>query len=87
MTDRPNEAPNESATVPTMTSEATKLRVINSMIRKIKHNAEMPAIIRSYLAPSDMSLKTAAVPPNSILASSSGVPFTASIAACLIGST
>ncbi|SKT26159.1 Uncharacterised protein [Mycobacteroides abscessus subsp. abscessus] len=47
MTDRPNDAPRESNTVPTITSEATKLRVISSMIRKIRHSAEMPAIIRS----------------------------------------
>src|SRR5215207_8218502 len=33
-TDRPNEAPNDNATVPTMTSAATRLRVMNNMIRK-----------------------------------------------------
>ena len=46
-TDRPNEAPNDSATVPTMTSAATMLRVMNIMISRIRLSEAMPAMIRS----------------------------------------
>ena len=46
-TDSPNEAPNDSATVPTMTSAATRLRVMNIMISRIRLSAAMPAMIRS----------------------------------------
>ena len=49
--------------VPTITSEATRARVSSSMIMKISVSAEITAIIRSYLAPSAMSLYVAAVPP------------------------
>ena len=73
--------------MPTMTSAATRLLVISSMIRKIRQIDAIPAISRSYFEPSAMSLNVAAVPPSEIFASSSGVPFTASIAAILIGST
>ncbi|BAX90252.1 hypothetical protein MSG_00085 [Mycobacterium shigaense] len=45
--DGPNEAPSDSATVPTMTIAATRLRVMNSMIKKIRLNAAVAAIIRS----------------------------------------
>ena len=55
-TDRPNEAPNDSATVPTMTSAATRLRVMINMMSKIRLSAAIAAIIRSYLALSWMSL-------------------------------
>ncbi len=55
-TDSPNEAPNESATVPTITSAATRPRVMSIMINKIRLSAASPAIIRSYLAMSWMSL-------------------------------
>ena len=55
-TDSPNEAPSESATVPTMTSAATRLRVTNTMISRMRLSAEIAAIIRSYFAPSLMSL-------------------------------
>ena len=86
-TEIPNDAPSDSTTVPTITSAATRLRVISNMIRKIRQIDAMPAISRSYLEPSAMSLNVAAVPPREIFASSSGVPLTASIAAILIGST
>ena len=46
-TDRPNEAPNDNATVPTMTSAATRLRVMNIMISKIRLSDAMAAMIRS----------------------------------------
>ena len=46
-TDRPNEAPSDSATVPTMTIAAIKLRVMNSMIKKIRLSAANAAIMRS----------------------------------------
>ncbi|SHV41916.1 Uncharacterised protein [Mycobacteroides abscessus subsp. abscessus] len=61
-TDRPNAAPNERATVPTITSAATKLRVMINMIPKIRHSAAVAAINRSYLEPSTMSFTDAAVP-------------------------
>ena len=44
------------AAVPTMTSAATRARVRISMIMKISVSADTTAIIRSYLAPSAMSL-------------------------------
>nr|CRL53988.1 hypothetical protein CPGR_01273 [Mycolicibacterium fortuitum subsp. fortuitum DSM 46621 = ATCC 6841 = JCM 6387] len=62
-TDRPNEAPSDSTTVPTITAAATTLRVRISMMMKIRHSAAIPAIMRSQLAPSCMSLKVDAVPP------------------------
>ena len=62
-TERPKDAAIELAAVPTMTSAATALRVSISMIMKISVSADTTAIIRSYLAPSGMSLKVAAVPP------------------------
>ncbi len=62
-TESPNEAPSESSTVPTMTRAATTLRVMISMMMKIKVAAAIPAIIRSMLEPSRMSLYSAAVPP------------------------
>ncbi|CFE90798.1 Uncharacterised protein [Mycobacterium tuberculosis] len=46
-TDRPKEAPNDSATVPTITSAATRLRVMIIMMSKIKLSAAIPAIRRS----------------------------------------
>ena len=55
-TESPNEAPNDSATVPTMTNAATMLRVMNTITSRISPSAAIPAIIRSYLAPSWMSL-------------------------------
>ena len=61
-TDSPKEAPSESATVPTMTAAATSARVRISMMMKMRHSEEIPAITRSHLAPSEMSLKTAPVP-------------------------
>ncbi len=55
-TESPKEAPNDSATVPTMTNAATRLRVMIIMMSKIRLSAAIPAIMRSYLAPSWMSL-------------------------------
>ncbi len=46
-TDSPNEAPSDSTTVPTMTADATTLRVMINMMMKISASAAMPAIIRS----------------------------------------
>jgi hypothetical protein len=46
-TDKPNDAANESVTVPTITSAATRLRVMISMMMKIMHSDEMPAIRKS----------------------------------------
>ena len=46
-TDIPNEAPNDNATVPTITNAATRLRVMSSMMMKIMHSDEMPAIMKS----------------------------------------
>ena len=46
-TDMPNEAPSDSATVPTMTSAATRLRVMNIIISRIRLSAAIPAMIRS----------------------------------------
>ena len=40
-TDRPNEAPNDNATVPTMTSAATRLRVMNIMISRMRLSEAM----------------------------------------------
>ena len=62
-TESPNEAPSESSTVPTMTKAATTARVMISMMTKIKVAAAIPAINRSMLEPSCMSLYVAAVPP------------------------
>jgi hypothetical protein len=46
-----------------MTPAAMTLRVMISMMMKISVSAATPAIIRSYLLPSCMSLKVDAVPP------------------------
>ncbi|CKT29027.1 Uncharacterised protein [Mycobacterium tuberculosis] len=46
-TDSPNEAPSDNTTVPTMTAAATTLRVVISMMMKIRQSAEIPAIIKS----------------------------------------
>ena len=46
-TERPNEAPSEITTVPTMTADATTARVMISMMMKIRPSAAMPAINRS----------------------------------------
>ena len=46
-TDSPNDAPSESSTVPTITAEATTLRVMINMMAKISASAAIPAIIRS----------------------------------------
>jgi hypothetical protein len=62
-TDSPKEAPSERATVPTITSAATSLRVMSIMISKVRLSAASPTIIRSYLAPTWMSFTSAAVPP------------------------
>ncbi|PQM44776.1 hypothetical protein C1Y40_05069 [Mycobacterium talmoniae] len=61
-TDSPNEAPSDSATVPTITAAATRLRVMMSMMMKIRHSDATPAISRSTLDPSRWSLLMAAVP-------------------------
>ena len=61
-TDSPKDEPSDTVTVPTMTAEATTLRVMASMIMKIRHSAATAAIIRSYREPSRMSLKVAAIP-------------------------
>jgi hypothetical protein len=45
-----------------MTAAATRLRVMSSMMMKIRLSAAIPAMIRSQLLPSCMSLKAAAVP-------------------------
>ena len=50
--DRPNDAPSDSATVPTMTSAATRLLVMKTMISRIRLIPDSAAIIRSYVAPS-----------------------------------
>ena len=41
-TDSPNEAPSDSATVPTMTSAATRLRVMNIITSRIRLSAAIP---------------------------------------------
>ena len=46
-TESPNEAPNDSATVPTITIAATRLRVISIMINKIRLSEAMATISRS----------------------------------------
>ncbi len=46
-TDRPNEDASDSTTVPTMTTDATKARVISNMTAKIKMIAAIAAISRS----------------------------------------
>src|SRR5258707_801745 len=51
-TESPNDAPSESATVPTITRAATKLRVMTSMMIKMRQSEAIPAIKRSYFAPS-----------------------------------
>jgi len=61
-TESPKDAPNETATVPTMTRAAIRLRVMISMMMKIRHSDPIPAIHRSYFEPSIQSLKVAAVP-------------------------
>ncbi|CNG93914.1 Uncharacterised protein [Mycobacterium tuberculosis] len=61
-TDSPKDAPRESNTVPTITRAAMKLRVMISMIMKIRQIAAIPAIIRSYLELFTRSFTIAAVP-------------------------
>ena len=61
-TDSPKDAPSESNTVPTITKAAIKLRVMISMMMKIRQTAATPAIKRSYLDPSTRSFVIAAVP-------------------------
>ena len=85
-TDSPKDAPSDSTTVPTMTPAATTLRVMISMMMKIIVSAATPAINRSYLLPSSMSLKVEAVPPRYTLDPSNGVPLMASNAAPLMAS-
>src|ERR1700743_1746516 len=51
-TDSPSEAPRDSATVPTMTSAAIRLRVMIIMISRMRLSAANATISRSYLAPS-----------------------------------
>ncbi len=46
-TDRPNDVPSDSSTVPTITAAATTLRVMISMMMKIRHSDAIPAISRS----------------------------------------
>jgi hypothetical protein len=46
-TDIPNEAPNDNATVSTITKAATKLLVMNNMISKMRLSDAMPAMIKS----------------------------------------
>ena len=46
-TDRPNDAPRDNTTVPTMTADATTLRVMINMMMKISDTAAIPAISRS----------------------------------------
>ncbi len=55
-TDSPNDVPSDNSTVPTMTAEAITARVSNSMMMKIKQSEAIPAISRSQLEPSAMSL-------------------------------
>ena len=55
-TDRPKAAAIVLAAVPTITSEATRLRVRSSMIMKISVSEAPTAIMRSYFSPSCMSL-------------------------------
>ena len=86
-TESPNDAPSDNTTVPTITTAAIRLLVNSTMIMKIRHSEAIPAINMSYFTPSARSLNVAAVPPREMRASSSSVPLTASIAACLIGST
>ncbi|PQM49553.1 hypothetical protein C1Y40_00227 [Mycobacterium talmoniae] len=46
-TEIPNEVPSDSSTVPTITAAATTLPVTTSMMMKIRHSDEIPAMIRS----------------------------------------
>ena len=46
-TESPKDAPSDSSTVPTMTADATTLRVMISMMAKINASAAIPAIIKS----------------------------------------
>jgi len=46
-TDSPNDAPSDSATVPTITMAATRLRVMIIMISKIRLSEAMVTISRS----------------------------------------
>ncbi len=50
-TDRPNAAPNEITTVPTITIDATNARVMISITMKIRVRAANAAIMVSYFAP------------------------------------
>ena len=80
-TDSPTDAAIELLAVPTITRDATTLRVSSSMIMKISVNADTTAIIRSYFSPSAISRKVAAVPPRYTLASDSEDCLSASCAA------
>ncbi len=80
-TESPNAAAIELDAVPTITTAATRLRVISTMIMKISVSEEITAIIRSYLAPSCMSLNVAAVPPKKTFALDSDDCLSASWAA------
>ena len=55
-TESPKDAPSDSTTVPTITRAATRLRVMNIMISRIRLTAAITTIIRSYLAMSRASL-------------------------------
>ena len=46
-TDSPNDAPSESNTVPTITADATTLRVMISMMMNIRQSEAIPAISKS----------------------------------------
>ena len=61
-TESPKDAPRETNTVPTITKAATKLRVMISMMIRIKQSDATPAIKRSHFEPSTKSLVIAAVP-------------------------
>ncbi len=61
-TDIPNDAASDSATVPTITSAATRLRVRNIMMSRMRPSEANAAISRSYFWPSAMSLYAEAVP-------------------------
>ncbi len=54
-TERPNAAPSEITTVPTITIDAMSARVMISITMKISVSAAKAAIIVSYLAPDAMS--------------------------------
>ncbi|SHW51215.1 Uncharacterised protein [Mycobacteroides abscessus subsp. abscessus] len=80
-TDKPKDAPSESATVPTITRAAMKLRVVMSMMMNTRQIAAIPAINRSYVEPSFQSLAVDAAPAMYTLPPTRGVPLSASSAA------